>query len=266
MKISVCGKGGSGKSVITTLLARGLQDRGYGVVVIDADESNSGLHRMLGFENPPAPLLDLVGGKKEVKNVLPKTPVPLPEQETNVISRSRIPLGDLPQKYVISNNGISLVSVGKILQALEGCACPMGVLGREFLKKLQLADNQIAVVDMEAGVEHFGRGVESGIDSIVIAVDPSFESIQLAGRIAAMASEIGIKRICAVLNKVPSDEIARKLREELTKQNIALAGTIPHNPGILEAGLEGRSLQSPEASRAIDSIIDVLLPDSVRKT
>jgi CO dehydrogenase maturation factor len=266
MKISVCGKGGSGKSVITTLLARGMQDRGYRVVVIDSDESNSGLHRMLGFDKPPVPLLDLVGGKKEVKNVLPKTPVPLPEQETSVISRSRIPLSDVPSKHVISNDGISLVSVGKILQALEGCACPMGVLGREFLKKLQLADNQVAVVDMEAGVEHFGRGVESGIDTVVVVVDPSFESIQLAGKINAMASEMGIKSIWAVLNKVPSDEIAVKLRGELAKQNIAVAGTIPHDSSILEAGLEGRTLKSSETLVEIDSIIDVLLPHSVRMT
>ncbi len=266
MKISVCGKGGSGKSVITTLLAKGLQDRGYEVVVIDSDESNSGLHRMLGFEDPPVPLLDLVGGKKEVKNVLPKTPLPLAEQETSVISRSQISLSDIPRKHVISNNDISLVSVGKILQALEGCACPMGVLGREFLKKLQLTDNQLAVVDMEAGVEHFGRGVESGIDTVVVVVDPSFESIQLAGKINAMASEIGIKSIFAVLNKVPSDEITVKLKEELSKQNVAVAGTIPHDSGILEAGLEGRPLQSSETLVETDLIIDVLLPRSVRMT
>jgi len=266
MKISVCGKGGSGKSVITTLLARGLQDRGYPVVVIDSDESNSGLHRMLGFDNPPVPLLDLVGGKKAVKNVLPKTPLPLPEQETNIISRRQIPLNDLPQKHVVSNNGISLVSVGKILQALEGCACPMGVLSREFLKKLQLTDKQVAVVDMEAGVEHFGRGVESGIDSVVVVVDPSFESIQIAGKVATMASELGIRNIRAVLNKVPSNEIARKLRDELAKQNVAVAGTVPHDPNILEAGLEGRPLQSREASQEIGKIIDVLLSGGVKKT
>jgi CO dehydrogenase maturation factor len=46
------------------------------------------------------------------------------------------------------------VSIGKILQSLEGCACPMGVLSREFLKKLYLNENTVAVVDMEAGVEH----------------------------------------------------------------------------------------------------------------
>ncbi|KPJ51676.1 MAG: ATP-binding protein, partial [Dehalococcoidia bacterium DG_18] len=51
MKIAVCGKGGSGKSAIVTLLAKGLREKGYKVLVVDSDESNSGLYRMLGFDS-----------------------------------------------------------------------------------------------------------------------------------------------------------------------------------------------------------------------
>ncbi len=258
MKISICGKGGSGKSAMTALLARGVQDKGYRAVVVDSDESNSGLHRMLGFETPPVPLLELVGGKQEVKNVLPKTPVALPEQETNIIARNQIPLDDIPSQHIIKRDGISLISVGKILQALEGCACPMGVLSREFIKKLCLNRNEVAIVDMEAGVEHFGRGVESGIDSVLVVVDPSFESLQLAGRVATMASEIGIRSTWAVLNKVPSDEIASKLREELGKRNVDVIGAIPYDPEIFEADLEGLPLQSSRAAQEIGRIIDTL--------
>ena len=43
---------------------------------------------------------------------------------------------------------------------MEGCACPMGVVSREFIEKLELKDQELLVVDTEAGVEHFGRGVE----------------------------------------------------------------------------------------------------------
>ena len=64
---------------------------------------------------------------------------------------------------MLEKDGIRLVAIGKILQSLEGCACPMGVLSREFLKKLRLKDKEITIVDMEAGVEHFGRGVETSI-------------------------------------------------------------------------------------------------------
>jgi CO dehydrogenase maturation factor len=63
MKISICGKGGSGKSVVTALLAVGLKAKGYRILVVDSDESNSGLFRLLGFNRPPNPLMEMVGGK-----------------------------------------------------------------------------------------------------------------------------------------------------------------------------------------------------------
>ena len=259
MKISVCGKGGSGKSAITTLLANGIHERGYRVVVIDSDESNSGLHRMLGFESPPVPLLELVGGKKAVKDVLPKTPIARAEHKINVIGRAQISLNDIPVQYIAKRNGFNLLSVGKILQALEGCACPMGVLSREFIKKLVLDNNEVAIVDMEAGVEHFGRGVESGIDAILLVIDPSFESLELAGKVKSMASEIGIRSTRAVLNKVTSKEVAAKLKDELDSRNVEVIGTVFHDPDMLEAGLEGRPLQSSRASHDIEKVIDTLL-------
>jgi len=65
MKISICGKGGSGKSTLVTLLAKRAQAKNLSVLVVDSDESNSGLFRMLGFEKPPTPLMELVGGKQK---------------------------------------------------------------------------------------------------------------------------------------------------------------------------------------------------------
>ncbi len=66
-KIAVCGKGGSGKSVIVRLLADGMRARGLRVLVVDSDESNTGLHRMLGFDSPPSPLIGLLGGKQKLE-------------------------------------------------------------------------------------------------------------------------------------------------------------------------------------------------------
>ena len=63
MKISICGKGGSGKSRLTSLLANQAVSRGVKVLVVDSDESNSGLYRFLGFDRPPSPLMELTGGK-----------------------------------------------------------------------------------------------------------------------------------------------------------------------------------------------------------
>lgn len=67
IKISICGKGGSGKSTLTSVLAIAAQDRELKTLVIDSDESNAELYRMLGFPEPPTPLMALVGGRDGIK-------------------------------------------------------------------------------------------------------------------------------------------------------------------------------------------------------
>jgi len=259
MKIAVCGKGGSGKSTVTALLTGAMLARGLEVIVVDSDESNSGLYRMLGLETPPVPLIDLVGGKQEVRNVLPKSGPPLPHQQTSVIARPLIKLTEIPSEHVARRDGLQLVSVGKILHALEGCACPMGVLSREFLKKLALDRGQIAIVDMEAGVEHFGRGVESGADTVLLVVDPSFESIQLADRVCSLTDGIGIGSTYAVLNRVATDDVARRLTEALAERNIDVIGVIPYDQDILDAGLDGGAVPPGGVAPSIERIAASLL-------
>ena len=67
MKIAVCGKGGTGKSTVVALFAGEFKKAGMRVTVIDSDESNSGLYWMLGLEKQPRPLMDFVGGKKDIQ-------------------------------------------------------------------------------------------------------------------------------------------------------------------------------------------------------
>jgi CO dehydrogenase maturation factor len=266
MKISVCGKGGSGKSVITAMLAIGMRGRGCQVLIVDADESNLGLHRMLGFEKPPVPLLDLAGGKQEVKNVLPKTPMGTASQQTNLLARREISLRDIPAPHLVKRDGISLVTIGKIRQPLEGCACPMGVLSGEFLRKLRLEPNEVALADMEAGVEHFGRGVERGIDCVLIVVDPSFESVELAGRVNSMARGMEVERVWAVLNRVTSRGIASRLQAELNTRGVATLGAIPYDDDIFEACFEGRPVRSARTQHEIAKITDALLESGMNVT
>jgi len=250
MKISVCGKGGSGKSTLVTLLANVAQRRGIRVLVVDSDESNAGLYRLLGFNQPPRALMELVGGKKNLKEKM---------GQPNILVEKQIPLEHIPPQHVRSKNGLMLVSIGKILQALEGCACPMGVLNREFLKKLHLGENEIAIIDMEAGVEHFGRGIDTSIDKVLLVVEPSLESIILAERIKNLAGDIK-KGFWAVLNKINSEDLASKLRSELKKRGIDVIGVLPNDPVIFEACLEGRAFGQGEAARAAENILDALLP------
>lgn len=248
IKLSICGKGGSGKSTLTSLLAKQAQENGLKVVVVDSDESNSELYRMLGFQHPPESLMALVGGKKAIKDNM---------NHRNIFVQPRIELKDIPADYKTKQNGLTLLSVGKINQALEGCACPMGVLNREFLKKLHLEKNHMAIVDMEAGIEHFGRGVDAHIDVVILVVEPSYESIAIACKIKDLSVGVG-KKLFAVLNKVPSDEINQHLEKKLKEKEIPVLGSLPNDPGIFEAGLDGRPIGACGSVLAIQEIFQNL--------
>lgn len=262
-KLAVCGKGGSGKSTVVSLLAKEISRRAYDVLVVDADESNLGLHRILGIDEAPVPIMDSVGGKKGIKEKLPpKNAAGLSRTGTAILDDAAIKPADIQPPFVARANGVSLVSIGKIHQAMEGCACPIGALGKEFLQKLELEEREVVLVDMEAGVEHFGRGVEAGVDGILIVVDPSFESLELAGRIHEIALQMGITRIAAVLNRVISQTMAERLREELARKNVRTAGVIHQDEEVFLAGLEGRSGEGKAAGKDARLLLDSLLAES----
>ena len=224
------------------------------VLVVDSDESNPSLYRMLGFQKRPVALLELVGGKKNVFRAISGKS----EQET-ILRQEKIPVADILPEHIVETDGIKLVCIGKILQSLEGCACPMGALNREFLKRLNLKEDEVAIVDMEAGIEHFGRGVETSVDRVLIVVEPSLDSLLLAEKINNLASEVGIDKVSAVLNKVASEELALKLKDELFRRNVSTSGVIDHNPEIFQACLEGRPIHGHKAAEDIGKVVDSLL-------
>jgi len=260
-KIAVCGKGGSGKSVIARLLANGTRARGRRVLVVDADESNTGLHRMLGFDSPPSPLIELLGGKRKLEEEIEARIRAGESEMTLELIREQMLVANIPPEYIFeTDDSIKLVTVGKILMALEGCACPMGIVSRSFLKKLRLEPDEVAIVDLEAGVEHFGRGVETSMDCVLVVVEPSIDSLEVADRISELATQIEIADVWVVLNKITSPEIAARLTDYLNKKEINVIGSIHHNPEIFESCLEGRPIHPRVAAEDVDKILDFLFP------
>ena len=259
-KIAVCGKGGNGKSTVVALVARELCARSGGVVVVDSDESNAGLYHMLGFDHPPVPLLELAGGKKKVQKLMRSSPAAGDqERTTSVLQQDQIRLDEIPDRHVLRRSRLVLVAIGKIHQALEGCACPMGVLSREFLKRLKLASDEVALVDMEAGVEHFGRGVETSLDTVLALVEPSLESILLAARIKDLATGCDVHFAGAVMNRIPDNSIRERLASELRARQLPVLGIIGHHPEIAEAGLVGELPGEGTWTGEISAVVDALM-------
>jgi CO dehydrogenase maturation factor len=259
-KIAICGKGGSGKSVMARLLADGMRRRGRRVLVVDSDESNTGLYRMLGFERGPRPLIDLLGGKQKLEREMEER-IRAGESEMSLqLIQQAMPIASIPPEYILETDGIRLVTVGKILMALEGCSCPMGIVSRSFLKKLQLEPDEVAIVDLEAGVEHFGRGVETGVDCVLVVVDPSRDSLELAEKINELAGQIQVADVWVVINRAPSEDIVARLTDYLNQRDIRVIGAIPQDPEIFDSCLEGRPLKGRVAAEEVDRILDFLFP------
>lgn len=249
MKVAICGKGGSGKSSITALLARYLANRGYNVLVVDADESNMGLHRLLGVASPVI-LLDHLGGKKAFKQKINQK-FPPPEGR---LFGDKISVDSLPAECVATADNIRLIAVGKIHVAGEGCACPIGLLSKMVLSKLDLDEKDIVLIDTEAGVEHFGRDVDAACDMILAVVDPAYESFLLAGKIEQMAAASNTD-IFFILNK--TDNRSRPVMEAHINQNKTIAA-IPNSDTLFASSLEGKPLQTaiPEIGPVAEMIIN----------
>jgi CO dehydrogenase maturation factor len=222
MKILVCGKGGSGKSTIVALLAKEMASRKNRVLVIDSDESNIGLHSRLGMKKPQD-FMSYFGGKK------------LLFEKTREL-KDKWRSDDLPTDYLAEKGDIRLLSLGKIYQFGEGCACPINVLASKFLEILDLKDEEFLIADTDAGIEHFGRGVEKGVDVLLVIVDPSQESILLANKVSELGRQAE-KPVYYVLNRVGSQETRDFLMNAIDKERVI--AIVPENKEIFMSGLTG---------------------------
>jgi CO dehydrogenase maturation factor len=200
---------------------------------VDNDESNFGLHIQLGMELPKDFVLHF-GGKRMVAEKL------LESKEGgrfNVFGEG-IRARDIPGDYMSKKGGISLLAIGKIRDFGEGCACPFNALSADFLRMLELREDEFALVDTDAGVEHFGRGVETGCDLLLMVIDPSQESIRLAEKVTKIAGDAG-KPLYYVLNKT-DDETARFLLDSVDQSKVV--SVIPADKKVFRNCLVGEAL------------------------
>jgi CO dehydrogenase maturation factor len=254
-KIAICGKGGVGKSTTVTLLAKVLLEYGYSVLVMDTDESNPGLYRMFGFEKEPKPLMKL----------LSRFSLGEPEPNTQWLINDEISFRDIPPEFLLEKDNLRFMMVGKIDDPFQGCACTMADVTRDLMIKLTLKEKEIVLIDQEAGVESFGRGVERGVDTVLMIIEPSFESIAVAEKIRYMAEGIGIGRVRAILNKMPSEKIASKVIKELIKKEIRFLGSVLIDAEVSEAGFEGAPLGHSAAKEQIKMIARLMLDEAEMK-
>jgi CO dehydrogenase maturation factor len=282
IRIGIVGKGGAGKSTFTVLMAQELRTRGYDVCILDADSTNVGLHEALDIERPPNSMVDYFGGMvfSGGRVTCPvDDPAPLPDAELR--------LTDLDSDfYAINPQGIVLLTAGKIgdLGPGAGCDGPINKIARDLRIETD-GSSSVTLVDFKAGFEDSARGAVTGLDWIVVIVDPTKAAIRMAIHMKKMVEQIKagippatehlenpelvasakkifreskIEDVLVVLNKIKDEEMERYLREELLKADIEPIGALPEDPAITLNWLEGSQLEGLGVHGKMQDIIGKL--------
>lgn len=252
MKLAISGKGGVGKTTVSALLAHALSAAGYAVIAIDADP-DSNLLACMGYPDPESvpPLVQLKDLIEERTGVKPGS--------VGGMFKLNPRVDDLPGEYAVDVDGVRVLVAGAVKKGGAGCYCPENALVRALVGHLLMEPDTALVLDMEAGVEHLGRGTIDAVDRLLVVADPGRRAVETAARIRRMAADIGLTRLAVVGNRIRSPQDETFLREALPDMDFA--GFVPFDEGIVEAEREGRTVTaaSDAATAAARNIVTHLM-------
>lgn len=249
MKIAITGKGGVGKTTLSSTLSCILSQT-YKVFAIDADPdmnlaSSLGIHDQI---TPISKMRDLIKDRTGAE----------PGSSFGEVFKMNPKINDLPDSLSIKyNDNLKILVMGTVDKGGEGCVCPASVLLKALMRHMILKKDEIVVLDMEAGIEHLGRRTSESVDLMIVVVEPSLKSVETAKRIKNLATDIGVKNITAVINKA-SDKLEETFtRSKLKEEGINVIGCIPQDNTVVIADMEGKPLINYPESVALKSIKNI---------
>lgn len=231
LKIAIGGKGGVGKTTITSLLARCLAAEGESkVIAIDADPV-ANLAAGLGIPDdqaitPIAELRDLIAERTGAE---PGT--------MGGFFTLNPKVDDIPERFSLERDGVKLLVMGTVQSGGSGCICPESTILKALMTHLVLYRDEVVLMDMEAGVEHLGRATSGSVDALIVVVNPGARSRSAAAKIRKLGQDIGIKKIVVLANRVRGTEDEELIRASLPGFDII--GFIPEHEEIVAADRNG---------------------------
>lgn len=247
LKLAIGGKGGVGKTTVTSLLARCIahMNKEHKVIAIDADPV-ANLAAGLGIpeDKPITPISELSDLIAERTGAKPGT--------MGGFFTLNPKVDDIPDRFSLERDGVKLLVMGTVKSGGSGCICPESTILKALMNHLVLARKDIVIMDMEAGVEHLGRATSGSVDALVAVVNPGKRSRVAAERIRQLGQDIGIKKIVVLGNRIKSPEDEALIRESLP--DFEIIGFLPEMDEIINADRKG--------IRPFDNIEDV--PDALK--
>ncbi len=254
MKLAITGKGGVGKTTISALLTREFEGRGYKVFAIDADP-DANLASTLGIPDG-----DNIKPIVEMKELI-KERVGSTSEEIGSYFTMNPRVDDIPEEYGVRLGNVRLLVMGHIPKARGGCACPENILVRELISHALTQDDEVVILDMEAGIEHLGRGTAQGVDLMLIVVEPSRQSIETAKRIQRLAADLGVPKIKGIANKITDETELQQVEESL--KSLEIIASLPLDLEIRKKSLSGDSLGISETiKKSIETLLRELITNN----
>jgi CO dehydrogenase maturation factor len=232
MKIAITGKGGVGKTTLSATLSRIYASEGRRVLAVDADpDANLAAAFGLSAEDVASirPIAEMTGLIEERTGAKPGTP--------GGVFKLNPRVDDIPEECGFRFDNIVLIITGKSKEAASGCYCPENVFLRRLLKHLIVDRDEVVVIDMEAGIEHFTRGTAEAVDAFVVVVEPGKRSIQTALAVKGLARGLGVRHVFVVANKTRSEEDVDFIRNNIG--DMTLVGALEFSHDVMEADIRG---------------------------
>lgn len=242
MKIAVSGKGGTGKTFLAGSLAAYYASAGHPVIAIDAD---------------PAPNLAITLGlsPEESAAIVPVAENdPLIRLKTGTdfsgVFRLTFTVDDVIAKYAVPTpSGAHLLVMGTVRTPGSGCTCPAHAVVKALLRHLIVERSDVVILDMDAGIEHLGRGTAEHVDTMLAVSDANRKSLDVAGTICRLATGTGIPRAGLVGNRITGQSQEQAVRGFAGRNGIPVMGMIPFDQQVYDNGIDGTPVD-PDHSAA----------------
>jgi CO dehydrogenase maturation factor len=247
LKIAVSGKGGVGKTLIAGGIACSLASRGMKTIAIDADPSPN-LALTLGLSLEEAHKIVPISENKNLIESKTST-------EYSGVFRLSFTVEDIVRDYSVKTPfDVNLIVMGTVRSMGSGCTCPENAVIRALLQHLVVERNEAVVLDMEAGIEHIGRGTARHVDVMLIVADANIKALGIAKRIYELSSKAGMKQVFLVGNKI-ADAIQKETVENFAVKNgLRILDFVPFDKKVVEAEMHGETPLQNKKSEAVHAI------------